>query len=294
MKRILLLIIVLSILTGCTPKDITDNDNRNGEIPTEESSVPEPSISAYIDTDSMSRQFGFTNEDGSLIITTEAQPEVENLKKMNKAIGENGNILDIKYLRQQKRNEKDNGRLTSQNFDNLEGYVYEVMQGKASGNETYYLVDSSEFNTAAVLEAQMGSLEEAALETKAEIERIKNRIIKSSWEIGRIDSDISIYLVLFERKEDDMLASIVMKTPEKLVFKDYPAVYNEMSTWRVDDGGSIYPDMFSILFAAKAEEGIILGINWRAFEGENTVLFKENNMEFEALNIEASRYMSPL
>lgn len=129
---------------------------------------------------------------------------------------------------------------------------------------------------------------------KEEIEKIKNRNVKSGWEIGVVGTDRTIYLILFERENDDMLASIVMKTPTKFVFKDYPAKYNESSTWRVDDGGSVYPELFSILFASETKTGIVLAIKWAGAEGENTTLFIENGDKFEELNIGTSRYTSPL
>jgi hypothetical protein len=144
------------------------------------------------------------------------------------------------------------------------------------------------------LDSQKGNQAEIDAAAKEEIEKIKGRKVKSSWEIGVVGLEKTIYLILFERENDDMLASIVMKTPRKFVFKDYPAKYNESSTWRVDDGGSIYPDLFSILFASQTESGIVLGIKWAGAEGEVTTIFVENGDKFEDLNIGTSRYTSPI
>ncbi len=286
--------LILFILSGCS-KQALINDNNNGrEEVLQDSEIVEPVEDNFINTSELSRVFGFTNQESNLIITSGHQENVNNVEDINKAIGENGNILDIRYLRTQTQGEKDNGRLTSQNFDNLQGKIFEITSGKARANETYYLVKGMEFNTDAVLNSQESNHHNASADTIEEIERIKGRNIKDSWEIGRIEADTAVYLILFERDKDDMLASIVMKTPTKLVFKDYPAKYDEMSTWRVDDGGSIFPEMFSILFAAKTKDGMLLGLKWTGFEGENTIMLLENDGVFEELNIESYRYTSPV
>lgn len=301
MKRIYLFLIVAlliaSMFTGCAKQDalvpVVPVD-KNPEDKGQENVIEQPVTSNYIDINQLSSLFGFTNQAGNLIISTDYSQENQGIDMMNKAVGENGNILDIKYLKSQKQNEKDNGRQTAQNFDNLPGQVFEVTQGEANENEIYYLVNDSEFNIKAVLKSQDGDHSEIDTQSKEEIEKVKARKVKNSWEIGKVETDKTIYLILFEKEKDEMLASIVMKTPTKLVFKDYPAKYNEMSTWRVDDGGRVYPEMFSILFAAKTEGGIVLGINWSAFEGENITLINEKDDKFEDLNIEAYRYTSPI
>lgn len=281
MKRLLTVLIICIMLTGCMGQEVT-------------TVTVQPAENDYTATEKLGRLFGFTNGAGSLLLIPSTEPAAEDIAAINKAIGENGNILTVKYLKAQKRNEMDNGRFTAQNFDNLEGQVFEVLQGTAKGNETYYLVDDSEFNMRAVLESYEGSHMEIDEASKEDIERIKKRKLQASWEIGKIKPDASVFLLMFEREGDSMLASIVMKTTEGMIFKDYPAKYDESSTWRVDDGGAVYPEMFRILFAAKSEDGILLGLKWTAFEGENTVLLKEKDGIFEDMDIEAFRYMSPL
>lgn len=294
MKRVFAVIVICIMLTGCISQPAAVQDNEAGENQPGPSVTIQPAESDYTDSDKLSGLFGFTNEAGSLLLIPSLGLEAEDVTAVNKAIGENGNVLTVKYLKEQEGNERDNGRFTAQNFDNIKGHIFEILQGAARGNETYYLVNGSEFNIGAVLESGEGSHKRIDEASKEEIERIKNRKLKDSWEIGIIKPDISLYLLLFEREGDSMLAGIVMKTPERMVFKDYPAKYDQFSTWRVDDGGAVYPEMFRILFAAKAESGILLGLKWSAFEGESTVLLMEKDGIFEDMDIEAFRYMSPI
>lgn len=50
-----------------------------------------------------------------------------------------------------------------------------------------------------------------------------------------------------------MLFSLVLEDKVGLTFMDYPAVIqgDEFSVWRVDDGGEVIPEMFSILLRRK-------------------------------------------
>jgi hypothetical protein len=294
MKKILAVITISLLLTGCFKENVIVQNNTSKEEQGQEAIIPQPAESNYADINKLTNLFGFTNESGKLILLADQSKEAESLYNVNKAIGENGNVLTIKYLRAQKGNEKDSGRQTSQNFDNLSGQIFEITQGTAKENETYYLANDNEFNTKSILDSQEGNQTELDIAAIQEIEKVKNRKVQKSWEIGKIESDKTIYLILFEREKGDMLASIVLKTPTKIAFKDYPAKYNESSTWRVDDGGSVYSNMFSVLFASKTETGIILGIKWAAFEGEVTTLLKEKGDILEELNIETSRYTSPI
>lgn len=292
MKKILFIIAIILTLTGCFKQDVIIPNNTGNEAPPE-GDTTQPPVNNYTDIAALTNLFGFTNETAKYIIIAGSLEEGQSIDGVNTAIGENGNLLTIKYQRTQEKNEKDNGRLTAQNFDNLAGYIFEITQGTAKQNETYYLINDK-FNVKSILDSQKGNQAEIDAAAKEEIEKIKGRKVKNGWDIGLIDSDKTIYLVLFERENDDMLASVVMKTPTKFVFKDYPAKYNESSTWRVDDGGSVYPELFSILFASQTESGIVLGIKWVGAEGEVTTLFIENGDKFEDLNIGTSRYTSPI
>lgn len=288
MKKILSVIFVSLILfiSSCSVHDVNLKNAANDK--------PKATINDYVDADKLHNIFGFTNETGNLIITIDPVDVNKDIKSINKAIGENGNVLSIKYLKNQSGNSNDNGRQLAFNFDNLEGHIFEVIQGKANADETYYLVNDNEFNLRSILKSTEGDETEIDSEAKKEIEKTKSRKIQNSWEIGRIDLNTKIYLVMFERQNDDMLMSIVMETPTKLIYKDYPAKYDEASTWRVDDGGEVVPWMFSMLFAAKAEDGIIIGLKWIAPEGESTYFLKENGDKLEELDISTGRYMVPI
>jgi hypothetical protein len=93
-----------------------------------------------------------------------------------------------------------------------------------------------------------------------------------------------------------MLFSLVMQDKDVLNFMDYPAVIqgDEYSVWRVDDGGEVRPEMFSILFAAETSEGPLFGMNWWGAEGVNTFFLHKEGDSFKEMDIQYGRYTSPL
>lgn len=50
------------------------------------------------------------------------------------------------------------------------------------------------------------------------------------------------------------------------------------------------PDLFRILFAAKADDGLLLGMTWLGAEGETTLLLKQSEEGLEELPILFYRY----
>ena len=101
-------------------------------------------------------------------------------------------------------------------------------------------------------------------------------------------------IVVFEPEGNNLLMSIGLKTADGIKLKDYPVVSDGQSAWRVDDGGKIDPKLFSILFAAPTNEGLLIVVSWAGAEGENILLLLEKADALNLLPWEVSRYWSPL
>lgn len=139
------------------------------------------------------------------------------------------------------------GRMTADNFPNIPGSLYTLQEDAAVPNETYYLVDSQQFDLRAFLPVDKGDHTPADSTLISQLEADAQRTVQDSWLLGTADPETSIYLVLFAPEGSDLLASIVVQTPNGLLRHDYPAVLNGSSAWRVDDSGTMDPDLFQIL-----------------------------------------------
>jgi hypothetical protein len=311
---LLLILTVGLLLAGCGKNNAADNqatEPSQGDstsaaptsstiitpstAPTPESSPDEASL---LDVEQLTNTFAFADKDGKRLISIGGQegesPSSEDMKEMNTAVGEYGQVLTIRYVAHQTRTDKDNGRQAANNFDNLEGSVYEVVSGKAVADASYYIIQDASFDLKSIIPMAPQKPLTPPLGISKAIAESHGREIASSWLIASTQIGQQIYLVQFERQEDQMLASLAVLEQGKWTFMDYPATYNENSTWRVDDQGVISPDMFSFLFAAKSAEGLVLGVKWMGAEGENLTLLQSKGDRFGETDIKAARYLSPI
>jgi hypothetical protein len=91
---------------------------------------------------------------------------------------------------------------------------------------------------------------------------------------------------------DSALASLILATQEGLFYFDFPAKYDEGSTWRVDDGGEFGLDYFNILAAFDHPEGYELITEWIAAEGYSMSFLKVKDGKFISIK-DGSRYAAP-
>jgi len=119
--------------------------------------------------------FAITNESGDQLITFYSDTDEATLEYINGAIGEDGQFYEIEYIKKQDGNDQDNGRVISDNFKNMEGYVYGALGKKLVPNNTYYLCNSEVINKENLLTTVSSGIEVLDEETKIQIEDIKER-----------------------------------------------------------------------------------------------------------------------
>ncbi|WP_405111570.1 hypothetical protein MHH28_02940 [Paenibacillus sp. FSL K6-1217] len=281
-------------------------DSPASAVPTVSASAT-PTVSAtnppeaFLDPAKLRPVFGFASETGShILVSREEEGAGGQMKSLNTAIGNGGQVLAVKLEKWQTGSDNNNGRELANNIPNMSGYLYKVEGEAAMRDETYYMVDSAAFPQAALLELQpadpAGPQLAAGDPVRQSIAAAKGRKIQSAWKLAGLGADRQLYLVQFVRQDKDMLFSLVLEEDGKLSFKDYPAEItdNEYSVWRVDDGGEVNPQMFSLLFAAHSADGLLLGLNWWGAEGVNSFFLTQQGNGFTELAIEYSRYISPL
>lgn len=296
-------LLVLAIgLTGCGG----NSDNRNADpaintVPVSTETMQAPKT-ARLDLKGLSPAFGFADGEGKRIIAIENGQEIDRerteeeiavAESYNTAIGNNGQVLSIQFSKRQSRGKQDNGRQSAHNFNHLEGDVYEVVGEGAKPNESYYLVNNDLFNIEALIKLDQSEVKDVPAELSEAIAKQKKRKVVQGWQLASTEKGQQILLVQFERIGEQMLASLVLYGDGKMAFMDYPAVFNEASTWRVDDGGAVSPGMFSFLFAARSFDGIVLGVKWIGAEGETLSILKQSGDRLSDMNIHGSRYLSP-
>lgn len=268
--------ILLFILFSCETK--TSQQTENKDSLTTKVEAIEPSEEALT--------FGFSSEKLNKILAFE---ENTNPTLFTQAIDDEGNLTPIKFIKTQKGNEGGVNQ-TSQNFDNCAGQVFETSENKKFDSELSTIILNDEFvkNNVIVAVKKLEKPQKIDEKIKQQIASERNRTIKSAWKIADIDNQ-SAYIVEFTPKKDSVLASLIIGD-NQFIYRDYPAIYDAGSTWRVDDGGEFPNDAIVILAAFRNKSGNIeLVTEWAGAEGANIEFIKANKNVFEIIK-EASRY----
>lgn len=304
------LILLLAGCAGQTDEPMPVITETPKETPqTEETVTPEQTpmqteeavINVEIEFARLKNVFGFADETGKRLITLQSENggELPDYEDYDIAVGDNGKVFEIAFVKRQEKNDRDTFRQTMYNFDNMAGYIYEAKGGSFEQNKTYLLTRSDVFNKNALVElkdtadpdSQTQHFKKVDPTTLQRAETAKNRkIVKSSLLAETIDG-AKICLFVFERRGDDMLASLAYIDEDKILWKDYPAIYNEMATWRVDAGDE--PGLFEILFLIRSDDGLLLGVSWFGPEGENIFVLKEGDGALQDTDLKNGRYTSP-
>jgi len=245
-----------------------------------------------VDISKLMAVFAIANDPGDQLITFYSDEEVTDFEELNGAIGDDGQFYNIEYVKKQDSNDQDSGRVVSGNFDNMEGYVYSVLGENLIASNSYFLCNSETINEENLLATVSTGTAAFDSETKTQIEDTKGRGVQEGWIIDEYSDGTQVLIVVFEPEGNNVLMSIGLKTTDGIKLKDYPAVSDGQSAWRVDDGGKINPKQFSILFTTPTKEGLLLVISWAGAEGENILFLLEKADALDQLPWEISRYWS--
>jgi len=215
-------------------------------------------------------------------------------KQYTQAIAAPGKSNPIQYVKHQKLSEKSNGRNNMYNFDHDEGEIYKVLKGKVSQDEAVVLATKDAFKGHTFLAYRPVPVKGLDKKTVQAIEKAKNRKVRKHWKIGEVSSEVQVGVIEFERvKGKKPLASFVLVTKKGLVFEDYVGNDGDYSTWRVDDGGEMDPDLFRVIFVTRSESGYSVGLEWIGFESNALDVMQQEGKKFRHV-VEGSRYTAPL
>ena len=231
--------------------------------------------------------FGFSNEKGNQVLAFE---ENTNPKWFTQVIDNQGNTTSIKFIKTQKGNEAGVNQ-TSFNFDNCNGQLFEISNGKKFNTDLNSVLFNEEFSKnhqiISIKTIEKPQVIDSKIKTVIADER--KRAVKNAWKIADLGENQSAYIVVFVPKKDSVLASLVIGG-KQYFYRDFPAKYDEGSTWRVDDGGEFPNDAIRILAVFRNQKGELEVITeWAGAEGAIIEYFKFVAGKVEIIK-EASRY----
>jgi hypothetical protein len=179
----------------------------------------------------------------------------------------------VTYARRQARRPADNGRQVAANFGNARGDVFRVTGGQAQADETCYLTADSSLVAGMV---PFGPVTDSTCDGThtRRAAAIKRRAVLHCWRLGSAGANVAILALQFAVVDTSALASVVIADGEQLFFQDFPASYHgpDQDLWRVEDGGTLSPEAFGILFIGRLRGTYFMGLTWAGAEGEASYL----------------------
>ena len=236
--------------------------------------------------------FGYANEKGDKLLLLGDEDE-DRLEEFSKVLDADGNWLDISFQGMQAETEENNHRQNVYNFENAAGPLFSVENGVVDEWNTAFVVTDDFFENHEVLKSHPVKFTTLKENDRKLIEQNRDRKIIRSETVNAYDNGI-LYFIEFEVENDSALVSLCwMDNDNKLSYKDFPALSNEISTWSVDDGGIFEFEYYQILAMIQGPNGIELFVDWVGAEGNsiNYLILKEG--EFESVK-GGYRYMAPL
>lgn len=235
--------------------------------------------------------FAYVDKTGKHLLAFDLNPS-NRPKRFTKVICSPGNVRGVKYVKYQKEGKQSNHRNAANNITQDAGAWFDVVNGKLKENESCLLIEKDAFQGHTFLPYKPVKQGRFSDKTIRKVTEFKKRKVIKQGLIGKISPGVQIGLVEFERTGKNVLASIVMTTPNGLVFEDFPATYVDgVWSWRADDGGEIDPQLFNILFVTKSKTGYTLGLEWIGAEGNHLSVLQQNGNTFYSIN-ESGRYIT--
>ncbi|AWG23953.1 hypothetical protein [Flavobacterium kingsejongi] len=280
-----LLLAVISIACG------SETNKKTTEVPSGQKTEKEQPATV-INTMEDGLFFGYTNEPGTVILLLDSD-SIQQPKHIKNVLSAAGVVLHVAFTGTQKANDQDSGRQNYFNFSNSGGHRYEVEKATLPNDQTVVLCTDAFLKQHQALQFDSKTKGTLANDLRSKIERDKGRTIKRSAVIATVKEKVKIALVEFEMKGNQALVVLAAITPTKISYKDFPAEYDEMSTWGVDDGGDFGFEWFTISTIFENKGSFEMVTDWAGAEGTTVEYLKEENGKLVTVK-KAYRYTAPL
>ncbi|MDQ3111795.1 MAG: hypothetical protein M3R17_18055 [Bacteroidota bacterium] len=297
MRKSIVPLAVALIFLGCSnaqTENKTGNDSLTDSVKHSDSTttnVPEFQSGNSDSLDAKGIEFGFCNTQGNkVLLLADSLPKNSGFSVID---ADREISVLMAFRKKQIATSEDNGRQTEYNFENCDGYLFEI-KGRPADSKNSVVFLSPEFLTGRTyFKVTDVASKQLPAEIRSRVEADKNRKIKNFRCLTSIDKNRSVYIFEFEAKKDSALAALAYITPDKIVYENFPAKYDETSTWRVDDGGQFGVEYFELLAVFEKDGRIELVTDWPGAEGYATSYLRENGATFKELK-SCSRYTAPL
>ena len=257
----------------------------------------------FLAVDMVPPKFALAAPDGSQVILLyggDGRPLMEKAVHRFTHCIFDGVLRPVVYGEYQEQGAEWNGRETGRYFGDLGGFLFRV-EGKPLslppddfGGSDALLVDD-DYARAAGIVALKKKPAKVSPDLRKEFEKRYGRTLKECVRIaGGADSGVAVYAMEFKPKGTSALGVVALVAPEGTYCLDFPADYNEQSTWSVDDEGNFYPEYYSVGSLMKLADGYELTLHKPAAESASSwLMVTKGGKLVEQAGSSSYRYISP-
>lgn len=220
-------------------------------------------------------------------------PKVARPELLKAALCSGGGRVPVQFDRQVEGASSD-GRQTPRNFDRLAGSVFTVLGTAVDPDTPCFLASEALLAGSAVLSIAAPEGAGACLQP-GRFAALRARPVVHCWPLARLAADKQVVLLEFERRGKDALASLVLLAGPRTIFADVHAEFRRAgeSLWRVDDGGVLSPQDFTIVCAVQRGDWYALGTAWAGAEGRSLSLWISGGTDAFAKVVNDYWYQAP-
>jgi hypothetical protein len=220
------------------------------------------------------------NNEGDKLVATEPLDDPDTITKAFYSSYYPDKVVDVKHVGSKPRTGDE-----FFSFERSEGPLYEVL-GNQVVEDDGFVVDDLFFkdrNLVSIKSAwgDFPNDSKEYKELKSRVEKLRRWEIENMWIKYTYDNSNILAVVLHKVYKGYVMLSIILATPEEVVFHDHIAEYNEGDDlFRVDDMGEFdsYNVRFDFLFRIK--NGYELVYHWDGAEGRNIYIVRQYKDRF--------------
>ena len=226
--------------------------------------------------------FAFPNPAGTELLVHHALPHPE---RLHTALCDGGRKVPVRFVRRQTTRRPDGARDWPDDFSRLEGTVFRVLTQHLDPASTCFIAEDNLLAGAELLRVSASTKPtNCTADQKARIASLRPRGITSCWTIAVTPPQGFIAAVEYERAGRDALASVIaLTTPRRggMLTVDFHAEFKADGDdlWRVEDGGHLSPDGFSVPFLLRKANALVVPLAWGAAEGVSLHLYIADSTE---------------
>jgi hypothetical protein len=222
--------------------------------------------------------FGLPDQSGTRLLVMPWQDR-SNPELLKAALCGGGGRVRVQFDRRQIES-ANNGRARSSNFEKLAGSVFRVLGNRVEADVPCFLASESLLAGSTVL-GVAGPEGPGPCLLPDRFATLRDRRVVHCWPIARLGAGKHVVLLEFERRGKEALASLVLVDGARTMFADFTAEFRGAgeSLWRVDDGGVLSPEGFTIVCALQRGSWYALGTSWAGAEGSSLSLWISDGSE---------------